>query len=544
MKRFWIYALLVAALMAAGLGLRVRGIASRPLWFDEASDWKTSARSTGIEYQQFFLWTNDFEAAPFTFLLRRVTMDALGSEAEWVQRLPALTCGVLCIPMAFWLGKLTWSPGLGLWAAAIVTFDPDMVDQAQQARSYPMFMLLILAGLASAIVLLHDPPRSVARYFGWAGLGAVMGLAFCTTQFGLALWCGVFLAGVPAVVAGATLGRAPRAAAGKASGLAVAYGVAIAIASVGLYRLWTRDTNRNWGAAMTYPAIAREIIVAAKDLIALGPAGLLMYILAAIGLAVLSLRRRVAALLPLCLTLATVAMLFAFRKQHHFLAPRYLMPVQPALWLGVGALAFIPRQRWLRSVGLAAAVILLACGIWYATDLNRWYTGSDSGKWLVGPQLVRLAGHKGPRDAVVYQPVVLGTVGKYYHLDTPPQLNYGLYDVPLRPNDIGTYIWDNRANPRVPDGFDAPVTWLLAGMLDYDPHQTGPRPDHPTRYDKAVAIIDALAAHYGVPVDPGQLAHHLHPHRVLVLRFSRSGIVWQSRGVGEPDTILVGQDAR
>jgi len=134
---------------------------------------------------------------------------------------------------------------------------------------------------------------------------------------------------------------------------------------------------------------------------------------------------------------------------------------------------------------------------------------------------------------------VLGTVGKYYHLDAPRKLNSALYDVPLHPNDAGTYRWDNRPDPKVPADFDAPVTWLIAGMLDYDPHQTTPQPKQPTRYDKAVAIINALAVHYGVAVDPAQLNRHLHPHRVLLLRFSRSGIVWQSRGVGEPDSIAI-----
>jgi hypothetical protein len=279
---------------------------------------------------------------------------------------------------------------------------------------------------------------------------------------------------------------------------------------------------------MTYPAIAREIIVAAKDIIALGPGGLLFYLLAALGLWFLYKKRPVSAILPACVALATVAMLFPFRKQHHFIAPRYVTPIEPALWLGLAALAVAPTQRLWRGVGSAACIALVAVGAYHSINLDAWFTGSDIGKWLVGPEIIKLRDHKNPDEAVVYQPVVLGDVGVYYHLETDRALNYGLYDVPLVKGEPSNSKPENRPHPQVPAEFHAPATWLVMAMIN-----------DPTRRQKALDIINALAAHYAVPVDPAEANKHLILHRVLVLRFSHAGIQWQSLGAGEKNAIAV-----
>ena len=105
MKKTWLLIAGLLAAMAVGSVLRAYPIASRLLWYDEAADWLSSAKSAGVHYSQFFFWTHDFEAAPLMFFIRRVFMDLMGSEAEWVQRLPAVVLSIGCIPLAFWLGK-------------------------------------------------------------------------------------------------------------------------------------------------------------------------------------------------------------------------------------------------------------------------------------------------------------------------------------------------------------------------------------------------------------------------------------------------------
>ena len=100
-------------------------------------------------------------------------------------------------------------------------------------------------------------------------------------------------------------------------------------------------------------------------------------------------------------------------------------------------------------------------------------------------------------------------LGNYCDLPPSAELATALYD--------GIRLRDDAV---IPAGFQAPATWLVLGMMNYD-----------GRLPKANKTIDLLAQHYNVEVDEDQRARHVRVNRVAVVRFDSSEARFQSVGV-------------
>ena len=86
--------------------------------------------------------------------------------------------GLGTIVAMFFAGRELFSKRAGVLAAALVACDPDVFWYSQEARSYPLFILLTATGLYFFIRALKRPSRGA--YIGWAVAGA---LALCTHYF-------------------------------------------------------------------------------------------------------------------------------------------------------------------------------------------------------------------------------------------------------------------------------------------------------------------------------------------------------------------------
>ncbi len=160
----------VVLVTIAGAVIRARDVVERPVWEDEAYTWKDSQ----IPFWRLVWWKHDPAHGPASHILVRLSMTVFGTDAAWAMRLPSLVCGILCIPAAFWLGRVIRGDGLGLAAAALVAVDPNMVDQSQQARMYTMLALVTMLALAQAVKLLRDP---AAARRPWIILGVLLARA-------------------------------------------------------------------------------------------------------------------------------------------------------------------------------------------------------------------------------------------------------------------------------------------------------------------------------------------------------------------------------
>lgn len=495
---------LVLLLMLAGGWLRGWPIAERPLWFDEQDTWVSSVQQ---EYGAFFRWTNHFETAPLSFLPPKIASDALGSEAEWVLRLPSLIFGTLAIPLAFWLGRVVHSNAAGGLTALVVAFDPLMVDQSQQARMYPLLMVLTLLALGWMIVMARDPGRSM---WHWTGLGATLGLIYATTQLGLAMWAGLVFASGLLVVGGWMLGQRHPKSGTLISGTAMMIVIALLTANVGVYRLVARmATERGDAEGMPLTEIARQVIVAAKDMIHLTPAGMLVFVLAGAGLVLLARRCKSSVAVLGGVAVVNLVMMVPFRRMHHFMDPRYIILIQPAVWVGLAVLPMLLPWRRLRPVMAGVVVMYAGMQAWQCMHIEGYWEQPD--RYLPAMAIKSVKSGLQPGEAVAYHPRVVALLGDYYGLPTDAKLQAGLYNN----NEL-------RDDPKVPEDFAAEGTTLIMGMMNY-----------PVRVAAAKRTSRLIAEHYGIQLDPGVLDRHVRQDHVAVLRLdgrTRTATLW-SRGV-------------
>jgi len=558
-------------LMVIGGVIRALPIASAPLWFDEADTWRSGIidpttsgwnAETGLyepvamDYGKFFRWQNHFETAPLTFLLARISTDITGSTDEWAMRLPSLIAGILCIPAAFWLGRVVRGDALGLITAALVAFDPSQVDQSQQGRMYTVLMLLLLLAVALTIKLVREPepskgegeapaepsgagrqphvgdtgftggsagasPSHVAStshdrwlspVWQWITLGALYGLLLWTTQFTVAVWVGVATGVVGLLGLGLVTGRAHPKAKQVIVGITCAFAVAVMLANVGIHHILHRMFSGEVGDRPDKPLgeIAREIVVSAKDLINLTPAGLLIYVLAAIGLGMLLRQCKTSVAILGGIALLNVVILFRFLRIHHFMDARYLFCILPAVYIGLGVFAVGFNIKWQRQAATAIIVLFIAAQAWQSTHLGGYYQQPD--RYLFAKEIMRVRDQMKPGETASIYPGVGVILGQYYRLPQDPALFHGMYGpdhLPLK-------------SPAVPAEFKAPATWVILAMYNHeDGKQQAARRD----------TLKRIAAHYGVQVSEADLDKHLKRDRVTTVQISKDGVRVESVGV-------------
>ncbi len=518
--RAWFWLGLIAVTVVGGV-IRFAPLGDRPLWYDEADTWAASidGASKPLPYARFFQWENHFETAPLSFLFVRIATDLTGNDSEVSMRLPSLILGTLCIPLMFLLGKVVQGYALGLTAAALTAFDPNMVDQSQQARMYMVMMFFTIIAIIWSIHLLRNPkPAGVEggrlkNVLHWLGLGVVFGLLLWTQQFTAAVWVGIAIGVGGLLVAGWVTKQPHEQPWSVLIGFTSAFIVGLIVAFTGVYKLVTRvfgggDPVQGDGADLSLIDITKEIATAAKDLIGWGPAGLIVYPLALLGIILLFRKCKSSVAILIGVAIANVLILYPFRKMHHFLDGRYLSLMQPMVFIGLGMLTLgFARRPW-RLAGCVVVGVLVVAGVWRSTHLTNYYMQPD--RYLFANQIVmvRDAMKEQPADQALIHPGPAYILAKYYDLPQDMDLYTSFYDpVTTQPIQTGA----------LPPDFDAPAVWLVMGMNNYD-----------GRITKAKALLEQFARHYEVAVDETELSRHLALGRVAAARVSSNGITYHS----------------
>ncbi len=556
-QRLWSLLALVAIVLL-GAALRIPGALHRPFWFDEVDTWNFSVASNqdfwalspdrnhtpppahpqarALSYWRFANWTNHFENAPLGYLLPRIVADLSGRDSEWVMRLPALIFGLLCIPAMYLLGCVVRGRTMGLLAALLAAVDPSLVDQSQQARMYTMLALFSILAAALAILILRQPQRKP-----WAaiGLGVCIAGALWSTLLGTMLWAGIFIGPFLLLAGGWLTGQPLKTSAAIFRQFTLAYGVALLLAGLGVYDTIHRliyGPNRG-GAGMPLLAIAKETTIGLKDLIyPHNPAGLVVYLLVALGLGLIARRCKTSAAVLMGVILGVLVLMIPFRRSTRFTDPRYFTILEPALWIGLAALGAgrttaenaettIPvgaahqpstfqsqnstrnPQPYLPVLGLVLVLAYAGFQAWQSAHIAHWWQQPD--RYEVARAILEVRKDKLPGDAAIVCPPVVDAMARYYHLPIDPTLNAAFRSG-----------YQPAVNPTIPASFHAPVTWLIAGMINDNSKLHPADPYWPGHF------IEALARHYHLTVTPADLQQHILRDHELIARFSTKGIRW------------------
>jgi hypothetical protein len=533
MSRNGLYIIGLFLITAVGGALRVLPALEHPLWFDEADSWRAAVVSnpplndqglpadSPMPYKKFFQWDNHFETAPLTFLMVRISTDVLGTSDEWAMRVPGMMAGVLCIPLMFLLGYVVHSKSLGLITAALMAFDPNMVDQGMQARMYSIMMVLLLVVLIWSIHILRDPwrgneNRKVHPLVQWIGLGMAFGLLFSTSQFTVAAWVGVFFAGLLIVAIGAIKKRKDAKPGQTVAAFFVAYVIGMLVGIVGVKKLIERVFGGGEGSGdgehLSFMEITKEIGTAAKDLIGLTDAGLVVYALGAVGLFLLLKKCKISTAVLVGVLIMNVLILYPFRKMHHFMDGRYLMLLQPTLFIGMGMLVVgWQNRKAMATAGLLVLVGYIGLQSWQSTHLENWRPQPDRYVFSQAIKDVRDKMEGTANETSLVHPGAAVILGQYYNMHQDRQLFTSIYDKT-------THVYLDDAH--IPASLKSEKVWMVMGMNNWE-----------GQFARARKPLELLAKHYNVTIDDAELNKHLRRDRVVIVQVSKTGIELESRGV-------------
>lgn len=207
--------LLLALILLAGAVLRFWQLDAKAMWLDEVitalfslgrsySDIPINQWITGSDLETLFTLqsgtsctqiierlTTESTHPPLFFCLLHQWLHWLYLPADrWVwalRSLPALA-GVAAIAALYALNRVAFSPGAGLWGAAIMAVSPFAVYLSQEARHYTLPALWITLGLIGLVLMQQDMMRGEFRLWVWLGWVVVNLLGLYTHYFcGLAL---------------------------------------------------------------------------------------------------------------------------------------------------------------------------------------------------------------------------------------------------------------------------------------------------------------------------------------------------------------------
>lgn len=468
----------LALLVAAGALLRIYG-AGWPLTQDEALTWRTAR--AGIA--ELLAWSHHPEHPPLSFALVRLAVGALGTDAEWALRLPSLLAGVLAVPAAFALGRRFSTSASGICLAALVAFDPFLIEQARTARMYSGLVLLTLVTLLM-MARLHG--RDERRVSLWSALGIVLAAGLWTHWLGLVVWAGVLVA----LFAGSASRPAGR-------GTATAFGIAGLLGGIGLWRFASHLLSD--AAGPPGPNLAGMVALVLHRIPEIAGGGAPGWIAVAVGLVgILALlrspkTRRVALALAVIGVISILSAIPAAGSRP-WGVDRYLVLLRLTVFAGVAGLAASADRRMALAGMAATSLTILA--LLLSID---WSPGAAH---TTGALARSVAEDLRPDDAVTYLPPYLHWIGNYYGL-------------PFHPVAVGR---DGRLRHPWPHT----RTWILLAHPRALPTAVPGRPGRRDPLDDD--RLEALFRVYGLEVDRATLQERLEQEGTVAIGLDRTGV--------------------
>ncbi|MDR3474921.1 MAG: glycosyltransferase family 39 protein [Devosia sp.] len=176
--------LLVLLLSGLALLLRLNGLGSQSLWWDEVSSWQQAR----LDWNGLLAATAADNYPPLHNLLLHLSMLALGDSA-FALRLPSALLGALAIPALYWTGSLIAGRPAALIAAGLLSVSSFHLWYSQEARMYALFCLATLLFAGSALQFARRGG------LGWGTASVLAGTAlFYSHPYGALNWATLLLA--------------------------------------------------------------------------------------------------------------------------------------------------------------------------------------------------------------------------------------------------------------------------------------------------------------------------------------------------------------
>ena len=133
----WVWLLLI---VITGVGLRVVGLGSHSLWFDEVVTMRL-ARQPNPSALKALIERIDATRAPLHPLLLQGWLTIFGVSDLTGRALSAL-CGSGAILLVYWVGRQAFDQPTALWGAWLFAISPIEVEYSQEVRMYAWLVLL------------------------------------------------------------------------------------------------------------------------------------------------------------------------------------------------------------------------------------------------------------------------------------------------------------------------------------------------------------------------------------------------------------------
>jgi mannosyltransferase len=176
----------LAAIVAVAAAVRFLGLGHQSF---DSGETVTAARILHPSYAATFHAYSTIErSGPLYYTLAWAWAHLFGTGEVALRSLSAIF-GLATVPIVFLCAREILSRRAALAAAALAAVCPDLIWYSQEARSYPLFIMLTAAALYFSVRTLRRPSR--ASYAGWAACSA---LSLCTHYFAIfsvgpeALW--------------------------------------------------------------------------------------------------------------------------------------------------------------------------------------------------------------------------------------------------------------------------------------------------------------------------------------------------------------------
>ena len=163
----WVWLLLI---VSVGVGLRVVGLGSHSLWFDEVVTMRL-ARQPNPSALKTLIERIDATRAPLHPLLLQAWLTIFG-ESDLAGRALSALCGSGAILLVYWVGRQAFDQPTALWGAWLFAICPIEVEYAQEVRMYAWLVLLTCLCWGLLLSLRDSAPRwkRAAYAFGLVAL--------------------------------------------------------------------------------------------------------------------------------------------------------------------------------------------------------------------------------------------------------------------------------------------------------------------------------------------------------------------------------------
>jgi mannosyltransferase len=157
-----VYLWVVLAIFVGGLALRLYGLGSESLWWDEVYAISTMSSPGPLEIVRLSSTDNN---PPLFYLIEHYWM-LLAGDSAFAVRLASAVAGALAIPVMYGIGRLLFDRSAGLLAALILALSAYQIRYSQEARAYELMVLLTLLSFYFFVKLVKEAPsRSTTVWY-------------------------------------------------------------------------------------------------------------------------------------------------------------------------------------------------------------------------------------------------------------------------------------------------------------------------------------------------------------------------------------------